>query len=252
MKRLFAGLLSLALFAQPALASRALDGGSDDWLIHSAAVISTTPLTIAIWAKRSTTATVEILVGAGVSTTDDNSFRIDLTSGDLVRALTRDASVTAASSGASFTDTAGWHHVAGVWTSSTDRRVFLDGTGDTIGTGNRTPTGIDEFRVGARSDSTQEFTGLLAHVAVWNIALSDAEVAGLAAGDNPLAVQAANLIMYVPLLIDADYTDVAGSFDLTNVGTTHSTDNPTVDDPPAPGGSNLPAISYYLRQQRKH
>lgn len=124
-----------------------------------------------------------------------------------------------------------WQHLCGVFTNATDRAVFLDGGSKGTNSDNQTPVGINDFTIGnTYTGGTSWFYGKLAHVAIWDIALSDAEVAQLAAGANPVAIQSAHLIAYYPLLEDA--SDAQGGATLTPVGspTYDSEDNPTVDE----------------------
>jgi len=92
--------------------------------------------------------------------------------------------------------------------------------------------------------------GLIAHVAVWDVQLSDAEIDSLNAGANPLAIQGSHLKAYWPLG-DAgggtpDLTDYSGNgYTLTNVTGTYSATEPTVDAPPS--GSVAPVVAYYAQ-----
>ena len=71
--------------------------------------------------------------------------------------------------------------------------------------------------------------GKLAHAAIWNVALSDQEVASLKYL-YPNQVAVANLVNYWPLTSnkspEPDYG--SGNLPLTVTGTTFSTDNPNI------------------------
>ena len=130
-----------------------------------------------------------------------------------------------------------WYPLVGVGTNTQSRRIYTT-TGYTNDTTSNVTfaAGLDRFFVGGLMNSYQQrFKGRIAHVAVWNIALSQSEAEGLIGGDNPLAVQNSSLKMYYPLYNDAN--DDKGSNHLTNVGTTtfSTSDNPTVDAPPSAG-----------------
>jgi len=111
-----------------------------------------------------------------------------------------------------------WQHLCGVFTGAASRACFLDGGSKGTDTTSQTPVNGNEFLVGIRTigSPTQHFYGKMAHVAVWNVALSDSEVAQLAAGANPTAIQAANLVAYYPL-VDSG-VDFQGGTSLTEYG----------------------------------
>lgn len=76
-----------------------------------------------------------------------------------------------------------WHHVAAVYNGST-RAIWYDGTlivQDSPGVNNSTSA---NFAIG-RTNSGEYFQGALDDVAVWNNALSNAEIGALAAGGSP-------------------------------------------------------------------
>jgi hypothetical protein len=115
-----------------------------------------------------------------------------------------------------------WHHLGGVFASSTSRTGYLDGVGGTPNTTSITPTGLDKTGIGAivRSTLANPFSGDIAEVAVWNIDLTDDEMAALAAGFCPLLIRPGNLVAYWPLI--RGLKDRMGGYDLTASGTTVS------------------------------
>ncbi len=112
-----------------------------------------------------------------------------------------------------------WQHACGVATAgSPDRWVFLNaankGTHDTAVAW----TGLDNFIIGATKSNSavaNYMSGYIAEAAVWNIELTDAEVAVLAAGFSPLFVRPQNLVAYWPLI--RDLNDKVGGYNLTAV-----------------------------------
>ena len=149
-----------------------------------------------------------------------------------------------------------WHHGTVVFASATDRRVFLDGGGKGTnatniawGTQNRTEIGS------RRRDNVNEafFSGSIAEAGIWNIALTDAEAAILAAGYSPLFVQPQNLVAYWPLV--RGLTDPVGGYDMTASGTTVSA-HPRIIRPVMPmlglhiaaaGVNRIPIIDHHNR-----
>lgn len=123
-----------------------------------------------------------------------------------------------------------WQHVCGVFTSSSSRAAFLDG--GSKGTNSESCVGnANEFVVGCQrsQDPLSYFNGKVAQVAIWDIALSDAEVAQLAEGVSPQNIQAAHLTNYWTLATDG--TRTVGSYDLSSTGspTFDEADNPNVN-----------------------
>lgn len=53
--------------------------------------------------------------------------------------------------------------------------------------------------IGNRSDGLRNWDGMIAHLAMWNVLLSQAEVVALAAGTNPLLVRPESSQLYMPL-----------------------------------------------------
>ncbi len=113
-----------------------------------------------------------------------------------------------------------WHHACGVAVSATDRSCFIDGGSEGTSTTSITPAGSDRISVGRGGKLTPNFymSGRIAELGVWNVALSDAEVATLAKGFSPLFIQPHNLVAYWPLIRDDD-NDWIGGFDLTATNT---------------------------------
>jgi hypothetical protein len=114
---------------------------------------------------------------------------------------------TAATAG---TVTAGaWHHVCGVEFAANDRRVYLDGTPAGTNTDVKTPGVPVEQGIGAFIDGlTLLYEGDIAHVSLWDAALTDDEVNALSAGVSPLRLDRGNLVAYWPLNGQYPETDV--------------------------------------------
>lgn len=107
---------------------------------------------------------------------------------------------TAISNGGSLSWSTGtWYSLVGVFASSTSRTVYLDGVAATTNTTSATPTGTTTFSVGGRA-GVLPFSGSLADVALWNVALSADDINALAAGVSPLLIRPDALVHYLPLL----------------------------------------------------
>lgn len=201
--------------------ARTLSSGNN--LSHAAAVLTAVPFTMACWFKLTTLAPAAqtlISIDAGDNV---NRFMMDVTSAGRVRAhVTAANQSNAASSAVSSTaDVGNWHHACAVQATATSRDAYLNGGNKGSNTTSRTPIGLDTTLIGLFSGPGNPVTdGDIAEAAIWNVALSDAEVALLATGIGPYAVQRANLVAYWPLLGQASpEPDKAGSFSMTLTGT---------------------------------
>jgi Concanavalin A-like lectin/glucanases superfamily len=89
-----------------------------------------------------------------------------------------------------------WQHGTAVFTASNQRHAYLNGGGKGTNSTSVSPVGVNQTDVGHGFISY--FSGDLAEVAIWNVALSDAEVAALAQGFSPLCLlhRLPDLVLY--------------------------------------------------------
>jgi hypothetical protein len=74
--------------------------------------------------------------------------------------------------------------------------------------------------------------GQIAHPAIWNVALTDAEVAMLGAGISPLRVRPQSLVMYLPYLgRNGPEIDIINGRTLAVTGAAASSNEPPVRFP---------------------
>jgi hypothetical protein len=132
---------------------------------------------------------------------------------DHVRAVSKDvgAGFQFAASTADWTVNA-WHHIAGVWTATNSRAAFLNGGNKGTDIVDVTPVNLNVTSIGRVGDSTpvDYMDGRIAEVGIWDVALTDAEIAILAAGFSPLFIRPQNLVAYWPLIRDEDQDRVGG------------------------------------------
>lgn len=222
--------------------------GSGSANLNVATPITALPFTIACWYKVEADGAGHALLSVG-NATDSEMMRLSAQTdiaGDPVRIRAANSGGTNADTSTSTSVTQNtWEHACAVISSTTVRSVYRNGGGKASSSSNsRNITAATRLAIGAAYQAgsySADTEGKIAHVAVWNIALSDAEVALLAGGDNPLTVQSGNLVAYWPLT--ADLVDVVGALTLTNGGgvTFDGADNPTVDSPPG-GVSETPGV----------
>lgn len=194
-----------------------------DLLSTASAVVTGPPFTVSLWYNGNT------------STAERRLFALD--TGDAVTseqwcvmllATTSLATWRARSGGTnqdaqSIAPTVGtWQHFCGIEESATSRAMFVDGGNKATNLISKSPTGVTTTCIGNRSALNSNADGLVSHVAVWDVVLTDAEVARLAGGANPQVIRPASLIYYKPLTIIPSDMTVAGT-------PTNSGDFPPVD-----------------------
>jgi hypothetical protein len=217
--------------------SRLFDQATGTYLQVDSSPVTTTPLTMHCWFNI-TGAVIFNTVFSIQQSNADNWWRLRARSGFGLNFLCRTTAVAENAAVSSNTITANvWNSACGVATSSTSRDVYLNGTGKGSQTISQTPTGINRVSVGmVRALFTGEgTTGLIAHPAIWNVALAEPEIAMLAAGLSPLLVRPASLVFYSPYIgRDSPEIEIIGSRNLTVSGATSSPSEPIVNWPSNP------------------
>jgi hypothetical protein len=109
-----------------------------------------------------------------------------------------------------------WQHGAGVFTSSTERLAYHNGSAGLVNTVSRIPSGLNTITIGGRWNTTLGSlqTGRTAEVGIWNAALTAAEIASLAKGMTCDKVRPESLVFYAPLV--RDLIDAKGGLTITN------------------------------------
>lgn len=124
-----------------------------------------------------------------------------------------------------------WHHACAIWTSSTDRRAFLDGGGKGTDATNITPANLDRTSIGYRGSSSPSYymSGRIAEMAVWDLSqwpgATDSDKAdnfekilpSLAKGFSPRCFPL-GLVAYWPLIRTED-DDIVGSYNMSAYNT---------------------------------
>lgn len=202
--------------------ARSFDDGSTEYLEVDLSPVSGEPFTMAAWAY-SDDATVDQTVMSVADKDSGNVFHalrlMGSAAGDRINASSSILGTiyTATSSSGFSADT--WHHVCGVWAANNDRRVYIDGGSKGTNSNEVNVAGLDRVAIGYTCDKTPVYylSGRVTMAGVWNVALTDAEVALLAAGWAPLFVRPESLVAFWPLT--ADDGDWLGTYDLTAFNT---------------------------------
>ncbi len=116
-----------------------------------------------------------------------------------------------------------WGHSCAVFANTSSRSIYLNGGGKVTNSNFASSAGLDRTSLGRTGDSSpgDYFFGWIAEMAIWNAALTDAEVLILSKGYSPLFVRPQNLAAYWPLL--RGIKDKFGIYNLTASGTTVGT-----------------------------
>lgn len=121
-----------------------------------------------------------------------------------------------------------WHHYCFKNSSATSRDMFRDGGNKGSNATNVTAPDTTRLIVGASWDSSNNIVSLLngriAELAIWNVALTDDEIASLAKGFRATRIRPQSLVYYAPLVRET--IDERGAIALT------ATNGPTVYEHP--------------------
>lgn len=234
MKRLLA-----ILFLIPQLVWGAHDyNGTTGYASSGVVEISGEPFSVSCWSRADNDTAAHAVFGISDTAVDTTYFSIFMTGtvgGDPILVRSRNTASGAADAATTSGFSANvWHHVAGVWTSSTSRTAYIDGGNTATNTDSRAVTGIDTTSFGAfilLAGPQLFMDGKTAECGIYNVALSADEVATLAKGFAPPCVRRASLLAYYPMLRDATtLKDLfsATANNLTLAGTTAVADHPRV------------------------
>lgn len=229
--------------------------------VATPALTSNFPITIAAWIYANSTADFQDVAGVygdpGVGEGAKGS-RLTVDAGP-IRFTQNFGPFSYADSTADITANT-WHHACGVAYDQYSRAAFLDGGNKGEGFGSADDGAEHATRIGGRFDDASFFDGRICEVAMWNAALTDAEVAALATGLSPLKVRPDALASYWPLW--GRYSpeiDVVASLDLTVTGAVVAPHAPViypalpivgVPGGAAPPGNAMPqAVASYRRRR---
>lgn len=209
--------------------ARLFDDASTEYLGNVGAVVLAEPMTLAGWFYSDLDGGQTIVsVGDSAGT---HYFGLQLRGQDggdpVVAKSFGSANVHASSTSGYSVNT--WHHGVAVFAANDDRAAFIDGGNKGTESTASTVSTPDASSIGVSADSTPYgyFSGRIAEVGVWDAALTDVEVAILAAGYSPLFVRPQNLVAYWPLIRDEDQ-DRVGGYHLTAYNTPSIATHPPV------------------------
>ena len=196
-------------------------------------LVSAEPFTFASWVNSDVTSTLEYVLSVGDNSGLDHwGIGIDASDQAIAQAI---GAATGTSTTTATISSSTWHHVVGVFTSSTSRTAYLDGTAGTENTTSVSPGFLNETAIGKRSRSaggSDPWDGKISEVAIWNVALTAGEIKTLSNGVSPFRVRPESLLAYWPmhgLTSSSNETDYSGGGNtMTQAGTPASADHSPV------------------------
>lgn len=185
--------------------ARTFASASTQGLTVANPIVTAYPITMACWFRPANVTKDNCLMGAcdnGGSSDFICLFADGSTGGDPVVAIQRTGGTFAYATGGTFTAGGAIHHACGVFRSSTDREVYLNGA--SVGTDATSLTlaaNMDSFDIGYRKTAAGDSycDADIWEAAVWSVGLDVAEIAALAKGFTPLMIRPSALLAYWPL-----------------------------------------------------
>jgi hypothetical protein len=200
--------------------------------------ITGTALTIAAWVRVDAFASASRAIASKYgSGTGDNQYILYVNSSGKLVCEVGDSGGVDRATGATTVTTSAWLHTVGRknGVGASALQVFLNGVTDATASSNRSiQDTTDNFVIGNGQANAFPFDGRIAEVALWNVALTAAEIAALAKGVSPLLVRPKNLAAYYPLwgVGAAGEPDLSGNAQaLTETGTVGVLDHAPVGPP---------------------
>lgn len=216
MTRVLAATLSALLAActlvvvlpQPVKAARSQPGSASYSATTTTPPVTSPAFTVSLW-FRAGSATSQTLWAANSGADTDYwalQYRGDAVGTEVVGWLADHVGAVAAAYTTAYAPPSNlWHHVACVEAAAASRAVYLDGAGKGTDTTAISPAGLTRCTVGTFRGASNAFPvdGAVAKVAVFDVALTDAEIASLAAHANPRKIRPGHCVSYLPLDGDA-------------------------------------------------
>ena len=186
------------------------DGDGIDYLDKSSPTIDDFPLTFACWVKPEAINDWDGCITLGTSGSAYHYITLTLRSNNKVVAKVRGAGGSSESVSVANYTAGNWQHIAGVFSGSASRYVYLDGVSGAEQRTNRPASGMDILTIGEwGGTASYPLDGSLAECAIWNVALAAGEILSLSKGVTATTIRPASLVSYYPLV--RDYIDVMGA-----------------------------------------
>ena len=218
--------------------ARGFDRASLQYLANASAVATGPPFSVSLWFTVPDLDNNYVMFSLANSASEQDYFALLVNggvAGDYVNLTARDAPTPTHCRTTISTSADTWTHALGVAIDTDDRACYINGGGKGTSAINVTPASIDRMAIGVFYDSSlvSYMAGKIAEVAVWNVALTDADAAILAKGYSPLLVRPQSLVAYWPLIRDTD-DDIVGGYSMTPVNSPTVAAHPRVLYPIGP------------------
>ena len=199
--------------------ARDFDDASSEYITTANGLLSAYPMSFAAWFYTDQAAIEMRVLSLGNTSTDNNNCCLTM-SGGKARFFMRDPSSSNNAETSASYSTNIWQHMAGRGVSATERHIYLNGGNKaTHNTSVLFPT-LTHTHIGARARTSIEnyFSGRIADCAVWNVTISEDEVAMLAKGFSARFIRPQNIVSYWRLIHNDN--DIVGGFNMSVGGGT--------------------------------
>lgn len=221
--------------------ARLFDSGSSEYLMVSSALPTAPPLTFACWVMMDSVAEADCFMSLGYSAANsvERIYLYQWSDGVISFTEGSDGEATGIAQATAGLTVDTWHHVCGVSASHSSRACYVDGGNKGTDSTTVTADNLDRTYIGRRRTDRAGWggemymNGRIAECGIWNVALTDAEVAILAMGFSPLFVRPQNLVAYWSLIRDEDQ-DRVGGYDMTAYNTPGIATHPAIIYPTSP------------------
>jgi hypothetical protein len=211
----------------------AYEFNTNEHLTTASSPVSGTPYTMACWFRSDTVGGVTTLFGGTLLNLDQSTgtscqFLVLYDSQVAINAINASGSVVGYFAATANFSTNQWGHAAGVFESSTSRSVFFNGGNKATQTASSSLNAFNRIAIGARREPSANVwhDGLIAEVGIWDVALTDDEIASLARGMTCDKVRPQSLVFYAPLV--RNLIDTKGGLTITNNNSATVADHPRI------------------------
>ena len=202
-------------------------GTSGKFLFKSSGSVNV-PCTLAAFGNFAGVAATNALIGIFATGTQAPMYLFTDSSGK-ANATSYDGTNSGAATTAASVSANTWVHIAGVWASLSSRSVYLNGANKVTNTTTVNSLTTGYTFIGGDNVYPNPCNGLIAFAGIWNIALSDADIASLAAGAAPWKVHPEALVGFLRLVGQSPEPDIVSptGWSLTG-GPTLASSNPPI------------------------
>ena len=199
-------------------------------LTHAAAVVTAEPFTMACWIRPTALAANYAWMSIAASGNNDDSVALQSDIAGVISFRKGNSGGSGTASAGTLT-TGAWQHICGSTSGVASRSCYRNGgnkgtnaTSITFG-GAVDRTGLLHS---ARNSQDAVCNGAIADAAIWNIVLTDDDVATLAKGVSPRLVRPDRLVAYWPVIgnLSPEPDRWKNRFDLTIAGAVAKADHP--------------------------